>query len=152
MFKDIQTKEVKFVDDPKNKSALAKIHEMSDKAKTQRRRKSPTFINRIKVQEEDDIILNKKDQANDSSKWARRSSHFATTTMHSDLFNLFQHQDETAKGKVGSKDKSKFVWDQNLHRLVEKTIPIKEEAEEGIDNEIKKGENDDDKLVFDDKD
>ena len=152
MLKDVLTKEVKFVDDPKNLSALAKIHEMSDKAKTQRRRKSPTFINRIHVQ--DDLNLNKIKA--DDPKWARRSSHFATTTMRTPIFNLFQHKDEflsnlgKEKGKTGSKGpKSEFVWDKNINRLVEKTVPIKEEAEESGENEIKKEKNGSSKIVFD---
>ena len=145
MFNDIQTKEVKFVDDPKTKSALDKVKELSNKAKTQRRRKSPSFINRIKVKDDDDdAILNKFNQGVDQSKWARRSSHFATTTMNSPLFNLFKHQDETAKGSNNSK---KFI------RLAEKTAPIKEEVEEGAEKFTKKSSNKEkDNLSFDDDD
>ncbi len=62
---------------------------MSNKAKKQRRRKSPSFINHIKVQDDDDSILNTFSQGVDQSKWAKRISHFATTTMQSPLFNLF---------------------------------------------------------------
>ena len=145
MFNDIQTKEVKFVDDPKTKSALDKVKELSNKAKTQRRRKSPSFINRIKVKDDDDddTILNKFNQGVDPSKWARRSSHFATTTMQSPLFNLFKHQEETSKGNANSK---KFI------RLAEKTVPIKEELEEGGEKIAKKENKEKNDLKFDDDD
>lgn len=143
MFNDIQTKEVKFVDDPKTKSALDKVKELSNKAKTQRRRKSPSFINRIKVKDDDDTILNRFNQGVDQSKWARRSSHFATTTMRSPIFNLFKHQEETAKGNTNSK---KFI------RLAEKTVPIKEEVEEGADKFAKKASKEKENLSFDDDD
>ena len=51
---DITTKEVKFINDPKNSSALAKIHEISNKAKERKERKSrvsPNHINHIRVNE-----------------------------------------------------------------------------------------------------
>ena len=70
---DITTKEVKFINDPKSLSALAKIHEISNKAKERKPRKSPNHINHIHVNE--NLIIDKnKEEPN----FARRKSHFPT--------------------------------------------------------------------------
>ena len=115
----ITSKEVKFVNDPKNLSALAKIHEMSNKAKERKSLKSPTNIHHINVND-------KFYQDEDDSKFSRRKSHFAT--MRYPAFNnIIKQKDDINQGegirksyinnkeKTGSKaPKSEYVWDKNL--------------------------------------
>ena len=141
----ITSKEVKFVNDPNNLSALAKIHEMSNKAKERRARKSPTHISHIHV----DVNLNQED----NSKFSRRKNHFAT--MKYPAFNnnigLLGQKDDILKGEgmrksyVNNKEKTKgqkveYVWDKNLNRLVEKKpggLEKIDETEEKINTEKK---------------
>ena len=124
---DITTKEVKFVNDPKNLSALAKIHEISNKAKERRARKSPNHINHIRF--EDKMIMDKNKEA---PNFSRRKSHFPTM-VYAD-FNILRPKEEKKegmrrsyinRGKPGAKDyKSEFVWDKVNNKLVEKKIPL----------------------------
>ena len=141
----ITSKEVKFVNDPNNLSALAKIHEMSNKAKERRARKSPTHISHIHV----DVNLNQED----NSKFSRRKNHFAT--MKYPAFNnnhgLLRQKDDILKGEdmrksyINNKEKTKgqkieYVWDKNLNRLVEKNpggLEKIDETEEKINTEKK---------------
>lgn len=142
---DITTKEVKFIDDPKNLSALAKIHEISNQAKERRRRKSPNQINHMRVNE--NLII---DKTPEEGNFARRKSHFPTMKYPA-FSNLFKPKDfilknegirKSYKDKPGSKGyKSNFVWDKNNNRLVEKKIPLegglgKIEEKEEIEKKI----------------
>ena len=131
----IISQEVKFVNDPKNLSALEKIHEMSNKAKERRARKSPTSIHRIY----ENVNLN---QDQDNSKFSRRKNHFAT--MRYPAFNnILKPKDDIIKGeklrksyitnkeKIGSKGtKTEYIWDKNLNRLVEKKTSGLEKIDE----------------------
>jgi hypothetical protein len=124
---DYTTKEVKFVNDPKSLSALAKIHEISNKAKERKQRKSPNHINHIRVNDNMKIDKNK-----DEPNFARRKSHFPTMVYEG--FNILRPQEEKREGmrrsyinnrKPGAKDyKSEFVWDKANNKLVEKKIPL----------------------------
>ena len=124
---DITTKEVKFVNDPKNLSALAKIHEISNKAKERRARKSPNHINHIRFEDKMNIDKNKEEP-----NFSRRKSHFPTM-VYAD-FNILRPKEEKKegmrrsyinRGKPGAKDyKSEFVWDKVNNKLVEKKIPL----------------------------
>ena len=141
----ITSKEVKFVNDPKNLSALAKIHEMSNKAKERRARKSPTHISHIHV----DVNLNQED----NSKFSRRKNHFATMKYpaFNNNYGLLRQKDDILKGEgmrksyINNKEKTKgqkieYVWDKNLNRLVEKKsggLEKIDETEEKINTEKK---------------
>ena len=141
----ITSKEVKFVNDPNNLSALAKIHEMSNKAKERRARKSPTHISHIHV----DVNLNQED----NSKFSRRKNHFATMKYpaFNNNYGLLRQKDDILKGEgirksyVNNKEKTKgqkveYVWDKNLNRLVEKNpggLDKIDETEEKINTEKK---------------
>ena len=124
---DITTKEVKFVNDPKNLSALAKIHEISNKAKERRARKSPNHINHIRFEDKMNMDKNKEEP-----NFSRRKSHFPTM-VYAD-FNILRPKEEKKegmrrsyinRGKPGAKDyKSEFVWDKVNNKLVEKRIPL----------------------------
>jgi hypothetical protein len=124
---DITTKEVKFVNDPKNLSALAKIHEISNKAKERRARKSPNHINHIRFEDKMNMDKNKEEP-----NFSRRKSHFPTM-VYAD-FNILRPKEEKKegmrrsyinRGKPGAKDyKSEFVWDKVNNKLVEKKIPL----------------------------
>lgn len=124
---DITTKEVKFVNDPKNLSALAKIHEISNKAKERRARKSPNHINHIRFEDKMNIDKNKEEP-----NFSRRKSHFPTMVYAG--FNILRPKEEKKegmrrsyinRGKPGAKDyKSEFVWDKVNNKLVEKKIPL----------------------------
>ena len=124
---DITTKEVKFVNDPKNLSALAKIHEISNKAKERRARKSPNHINHIRFEDKMNMDKNKEEP-----NFSRRKSHFPTMVYAG--FNILRPKEEKKegmrrsyinRGKPGAKDyKSKFVWDKVNNKLVEKKIPL----------------------------
>ena len=124
---DITTKEVKFVNDPKNLSALAKIHEISNKAKERRPRKSPNHINHIRFEDKMNMDKNKEEP-----NFSRRKSHFPTM-VYAD-FNILRPKEEKKegmrrsyinRGKPGEKDyKSEFVWDKVNNKLVEKRIPL----------------------------
>ena len=95
---------VQFVDDPKNSSALAKIHEISNKAKN--RGKSPTQVNRVRFmgQEPDDKNKQPKETFN------RRRQHFAT--VKSNKLNL------GIKDNDKNTPKEEYVWDKAINRLV----------------------------------
>ena len=124
---DITTKEVKFVNDPKNLSALAKIHEISNKAKERRARKSPNHINHIRFEDKMNMDKNKEEP-----NFSRRKSHFPTMVYAG--FNILRPKEEKKegmrrsyinRGKPGAKDyKSEFVWDKVNNKLVEKKIPL----------------------------
>ena len=124
---DITTKEVKFVNDPKNLSALAKIHEISNKAKERRARKSPNHINHIRFEDKMNMDKNKEEP-----NFSRRKSHFPTMVYEG--FNILRPKEEKKegmrrsyinRGKPGAKDyKSEFVWDKVNNKLVEKKIPL----------------------------
>ena len=141
----ITSKEVKFVNDPNNLSALAKIHEMSNKAKERRARKSPTHISHIHV----DVNLNQED----NSKFSRRKNHFATMKYpaFNNNYGLLRQKDDILKGEgmrksyINNKEKTKgqkieYVWDKNLNRLVEKKpgdLEKIDETEEKMNTEKK---------------
>ena len=146
---DYTTKEVKFVNDPKNLSALAKIHEISNKAKERRARKSPNHINHIRFEDNMNMDKNKEEP-----NFSRRKSHFPTMVYAG--FNILRPKEEKKegmrrsyinRGKPGSKDyKSEFVWDKVNNKLVEKKIPLggldkidenDEKLEQNPKNEIK---------------
>ena len=124
---DITTKEVKFVNDPKNLSALAKIHEISNKAKERRARKSPNHINHIRFEDKMNMDKNKEEP-----NFSRRKSHYHTMVYAG--FNILRPKEEKKegmrrsyinRGKPGAKDyKSEFVWDKVNNKLVEKKIPL----------------------------
>ena len=129
---DITTKEVKFVNDPKNLSALAKIHEISNKAKEKRERRarqSPNHINHIRVNE------NLRMDKNQEENFSRRKSHFPTM-VYPGLNSLLKPKDLIQKGEgmrrsyINNKEKeqkgykSEFVWDKKLNKLVEKKVPL----------------------------
>ena len=140
---DIITKRyVQYIDDPKNSSALAMIHEMSNKAK--RMGKSPAIIHKRRMKVEEPIIK----ETNNDTNFKRRTMHFAT--VKSQNINLFNNRrkesdkhivPEKEKEKVntssntnkytGTQYKTEYVWDKNINRLVEKKVPInKPQAEE----------------------
>ena len=147
---DITTKEVKFVNDPKNLSALAKIHEISNKAKEKRERRarqSPNHINHIRVNE------NLRMDKNQEENFSRRKSHFPTM-VYPGLNSLLKPKDLIQKGEgmrrsyINNKEKeqkgykSGFVWDKKLNKLVEKKIPLAtldqiEEKDEKVEPEKK---------------
>ena len=129
---DITTKEVKFVNDPKNLSALAKIHEISNKAKEKRERRarqSPNHINHIRVNE------NLRMDKNQEENFSRRKSHFPTM-VYPGLNSLLKPKDIIQKGEgmrrsyINNKEKeqkgykSEFIWDKKLNKLVEKKVPL----------------------------
>ena len=129
---DITTKEVKFVNDPKNLSALAKIHEISNKAKEKRERRarqSPNHINHIRVNE------NLRMDKNQEENFSRRKSHFPTM-VYPGLNSLLKPKDLIQKGEgmrrsyINNKEKeqkgykSEFIWDKKLNKLVEKKVPL----------------------------
>ncbi len=128
---------VQFVDDPKNSDALAKIHEMSNKAK--KAGKSPTHMSHIHIKDDD---ADKNDGG-----FNRRRAHFATVK-HQNL-NIFKDKQPiketsefttstttkttnitTNKGNKnnnnnpneGGNSKKEYVWDKSINRLVEKTV------------------------------
>ena len=137
---DITTKEVKFVNDPKNLSALAKIHEMSNKAKERRPRKSPTHINHIRYEANLKI-----DNNQDESNFARRKNHFST--MRYPVLNILKSEG-IRKNYINKNEKAdtkgakiEYVWDKNLNKLVEKKVPNKY----GLDKIEEKEEKDESK-------
>ena len=147
---DITTKEVKFINDPKNLSALAKIHEISNKAKEKRERRarqSPNHINHIRVNE------NLRMDKNQEENFSRRKSHFPTM-VYPGLNSLLKPKDLIQKGEgmrrsyINNKEKeqkgykSEFVWDKKLNKLVEKKVPLAtldqiEEKDEKVEPEKK---------------
>ena len=135
------TRVVQFVDDPKNSSALAKIHEMSNKAK--RQGQSPKYMRHIRIKEDEPT---EKDGKGADNNFNRRKAHFATVK-HKTLNILPKQQPEVStetnnnvqekkSGKNNSnsnlynpngdnvKYKTEYVWDKSINRLVEKKVPI----------------------------
>ncbi len=123
---------MKFVNDPKNLSALAKIHEISNKAKEKRERRarqSPNHINHIRVNE------NLRMDKNQEENFSRRKSHFPTM-VYPGLNSLLKPKDLIQKGEgmrrsyINNKEKeqkgykSEFIWDKKLNKLVEKKVPL----------------------------
>ena len=138
------TRVVQFVDDPKNSSALAKIHEMSNKAK--RKGQSPKNMRHIRIKEDEPT---EKDGKGADNNFNRRKAHFATVK-HKTLNILPKQQPEVStetnnnvqekkSGKNNSnsnlynpngdnvKYKTEYVWDKSINRLVEKKVPIDQE-------------------------
>ena len=142
---EITTKEVKFVNDPKNLSALEKIRELSDKAKARKSRKSPTHYHHIQVEQNIDANNNIGD-----GNFARRKSHFATMRYSLDnvLNNKFDipKKENMRKSYVNNNSKGikkEYVWDKKINRLVEKnSLDQIDENEEHTKEkpEVKKGE------------
>ena len=116
----ISERVVQYIDDPENSSALAKIHEMSNKAK--RSGKSPVQFRRsyIKNLEKNNKTNNKKE---DDDNFNRRNKHFATVKQENvDLLN--RNKKRNVKPTIETKtDKREFVWDKSINRLVERKIP-----------------------------
>ena len=108
---------IQYVDDPKNSSALAKIHEMSNKAKHSG--KSPAQFRRshfIPKIEEPIIEKNEKNETNKNNpNFQRRSVHYATVKPNMSLLNKNLRNSE----KIS--DKKEYVWDKSINRLVEKS-------------------------------
>jgi len=135
------TRVVQFVDDPKNSSALAKIHEMSNKAK--RKGQSPTHMRHIRIKE---FEPTEKDSKEADNNFSRRKAHFATVK-HKTLNILPKQQpqistetnDNVPEKKTEKKNsnsnlynqtgdnvkyKTEYVWDKSINRLVEKKVPM----------------------------
>ncbi len=133
------TRVVQFVDDPKDSSALAKIHEMSNKAKG--KRKSPTQVRHMRIKEDEPI---EKDNKEGDNNFNRRKAHFATVK-HKTLNilkprklpeNSTETNDNVQENKYvknnntknisgdNEKYKSEYVWDKSINRLVEKKMPL----------------------------
>ena len=143
---------VQYVDDPKDSSALAKVHELSDKAK--HGGKSPIHFHHIRIKDDEPI----KNQV--KSNFNRRKVHFPTVKHQG--FNVFKERRAKLKLKESDKDvekpkpsgknksnsnlynlsgdnvkyKTEYVWDKSINRLVEKKVPI--EQNEGEGNEANK--------------
>ena len=100
------------MDDPKNSSALAKIHEMSNKAK--KSGKSPTQSRKFHIMsvEEDD----KANKIQSKVNYARRSGHYATVKNQN--INLINQN--LRKSEKMPSNKKEYVWDKTLNRLIEK--------------------------------
>lgn len=145
----ISERVIQYVDDPKNSSALAKIHEMSNKAK--HGGKSPTQVhrNRLMNVEEDE-----PGDKNQNKNFNRRTLHFATVKQQNlNLFNKNKGNDKnisqntTGGSNMRRSFKPEYVWDKSINRLVEKgtenkrkfkndTAPIKEDKEKEEKEEI----------------
>ena len=131
----ISERVIQYMDDPKNSSALAKIHEMSNKAK--HAGKSPAQSRRFNImnEEEDDRINKNQSKVN----YVRRSGHYATVKNQN--INLINKT--LRKSEKNSNNKKEYVWDKTLNRLVEKEAMLKEDKdiiEEKIFQQEKKNE------------
>ena len=114
---------IQYVDDPKNSSALAKIHEMSNKAK--RAGKSPAqfrrshFIPKIEepiIEKNETIETNEANETNKKNpNFQRRSVHYATVKPNISLLN------KNFRNREKMSDKKEYVWDKSINRLVEKS-------------------------------
>ena len=107
---------VQYVDDPKNSSALAKIHEMSDKAK--RTGKSPA-----QIQKRRSYIKNSEQFENkqNDNNFNRRNQHFPTVKQENKITLLNKNSDKNVVApKDTQKNKKEFIWDKTSNRLVEK--------------------------------
>ena len=136
---EITQRVVQYIDDPNNSSALAKIHEMSNKAK--RSGKSPSQFHRSKfLRIEDNEPVEKVENINN---FDRRKSHFPTVKQKNlNFFNSKQKESGSDKDLPIPKEKhfsrsniynldggnvkykTEYVWDKSINRLVEKKIPI----------------------------
>ena len=151
----ISDRHIRYIDDPKDSSALAKIHEMSNKAK--RTGKSPTQTHLRFMRVDDDEPIN-----DGKVNFNRRSSHFATVK-NPEFIQFGKKQKETDKNVTKknmrnsvaniynftsgkAKYKTEYVWDKNINRLVEKKIPIEKKESEVIKEDKEKEEI----LKFDD--
>lgn len=143
---------VQYIDDPKNSSALAMIHEMSNKAK--RAGKSPAINHQRRMKVEEPITK----EANNDPNFKRRTMHFATVKNQN--INLFNNRRKGSDKQVilerekeivntpsntnkytGTQYKTEYVWDKNINRLVEKKVPVnKSQAEEKPARQEKKVE------------
>ena len=152
---------IKFIDDPKDSFALAKIHEMSNKAK--RTGKSPTQTHHIRYMHVDDEdIPNPED-----IKKMRRSSHFATVKNPGFIqFGKKPKEPEkniTFKNKRNSvsnlynlqggnpKYKTIYVWDKSINRLVEKKVPLDQVNQYKKETDAIKEDKKEEILKFDDE-
>ncbi len=136
------TRVVQFVDDPKDSSALAKIHEMSNKAK--KKGQSPTHVRHIRIKEDEPT---EKDNKDGDKNFNRRKAHFATVkhktlnilktrkqpeipTETNDNVKETKHTKNNSNSNLYNmsgdnvKYKTEYVWDKSINRLVEKKVPI----------------------------
>ena len=151
----ISERVIQYVDDPKNSSALAKIHEMSNKAKRERG-KSPTQqrhhlyfknlppvepIEKIDTSKNNNNNNNNNNNKNNNNNFSRRSAHFATVKQKNlNFFNFNKNLKDNDKN-TGKGNKKEYVWDKSINRLVEKgsnkgVEPIKEAKEKEEKEEI----------------
>ena len=115
------TKEIKYVNDPNNLSALQKIHEMSTKAKQRKARKSPTHFNHIHV---DNIEKNQ----DEGSHFSRRKNHFQT--MKYPALKIKKQENITKDGgfRINNQEKEVFKGhklDYNSYKYANKLSEIK---------------------------
>ena len=151
---NITTRVVQFVDDPKNSDALAKIHEMSNKAK--RAGNSPTHMRHIRIKDDEPADKNKDDNV-----FTRRKAHFATVKhqnlnilkdkkpkepeVNNEAKNAFvrRHERNNSNSNIYNsggdnvKYKTEYVWDKSINRLVEKKVPIGGEEQPKKDDKYK---------------
>ena len=105
---------IQYVDDPKNSSALAKIHEMSNKAK--HAGKSPAQFRRSHfIPKIEEPIIEKNETNKKNPNFQRRSVHYATVKPNISLLNKNFRNSEKSSGK------KEYIWDKSINRLVEKS-------------------------------
>lgn len=140
---NIISREVQFIDDPKNSDALAKIHEMSNKAK-KAGGKSPSHMSHIHFKDDEQPEKNQG-----SNHFMRRTAHFATVKPK-DLNILKDRKPFEKENKDSSKylkknsnnnlnnfdgndsrKKGEYVWDKSINRLVEKNASNQIEKQPG---------------------
>jgi hypothetical protein len=155
----ISERVIQYIDDPKDSSALAKIHEMSNKAKHGGKSPTQAHSNRL-INVEENEPKDKTDKNKDNKNFNRRTLHFATVKPQNlNLFNKNKDGSDKNVGKninkntIGSNSnirksyKPEYVWDKSINRLVEKgtenkrkfkndTAPIKEDKEKEEKEEI----------------
>ena len=139
---EITKKVVQYVDDPKNSSALAMIHEMSDRAKKAGRSPAIIYNRRMRV---DNVEQNNNKNNNNEIPFKRRTlQHSLTTNLQDKNFNTNTNTNNIRKENnkievipdqekkrglrysdrfTGTKYKKEYVWDKNINRLVEKRVP-----------------------------
>ena len=145
---EITKKVVQYVDDPKNSSALAMIHEMSDRAKKAGRSPAIIYNRRMRVDnvEQNNNKINNKNNNNEIPFKRRTLQHSLTTNLQNKNTNKNTNTNtnnirkennkieiipdqEKKRGLrysdrfTGSKYKKEYVWDKNINRLVEKRVP-----------------------------
>ena len=152
---------VQFIDDPKDSSILAKIHEMSNKAK--RTGKSPTQTHHIRYLHIDDEEAPKQEDI----KTKRRTSHFATvknpgliqfgkkskepeknmpfTNKRNSVSNLYSLQGGNPKYKTI------YVWDKTINRLVEKKVPLDKANQYSKETDVIKEDKKEEIFKFDEE-